>query len=100
LHVPGLVCAMHRQLTRQAGNADYLPQEWRRGYQVHGGPGLRGVPAHPRERSQATRVAKAQANHVQQDRSAIGIDDVAHVPVGLVADAPSSSPANVTVAAL
>ncbi len=26
LPVPGLVCAMHRQLIRQAGNADDLPQ--------------------------------------------------------------------------
>jgi hypothetical protein len=27
LHVPGLVRAMHRQLIRQAGDADDLPQQ-------------------------------------------------------------------------
>jgi len=61
LHVPGLLCAMHRQLVLQAGNADDLHQSWRRRHQLQRGPGLPGVPAHPHQRSQATGVAEAQA---------------------------------------
>jgi hypothetical protein len=49
---------------------------------VQGGPGLPGVPAHPRERPQATGVAKAQAGHVQQDISTVGVDDVTDVTAG------------------
>jgi hypothetical protein len=42
------------------------------------------MPAHPRERSQASGVAKAQVGQVQQDLSAVGVDGGAHVFVGLV----------------
>jgi len=84
LHLPGLVSAMHWQLILKAGNANDLHESWRRRHQVQGGPGPPGVPAHPRERSQATGVAKAQAGHVQQDLSALSVDGVAHVLVGLV----------------
>ena len=84
LRVPGLVFAMHWQRVLQASKADDLHQSWRRRHQVQRGPRLSGVPAHPRERSQAAGVAKGQAGHVQQDLSAVGIGDAAHVIAGVV----------------
>jgi len=86
---------MHRQLVLQAGKADDLPETWRLRHQVHGGPGLSGVHVHPRERAQATGVARAQAGHTGATSAPIHAPRSVSVPIttsASLAPSPSYSP--------